>query len=94
MKMKTRVQRIKKWLKVKHPSSCPFFGGERKLSQRTIRAHCKFCSGLFGHNIILCPCGEFGVEYVTEKATEFVEAWDKLHEICPILYEELWKENK
>ncbi len=81
MKMKTRVQRIKKWLKKHESFSCPFIPRRsRYVPEQTLRRHCEFCEGLFNYNRNgTCPCYYFSEELVKEKAQQFVDSWDKLH---------------
>ena len=80
MMLKTRVQRIKRWLTDPSDDRCPFNNNPR-MSESTKEEHCRFCKSIVGcPNKIFCPCTVFGVDEVVEKATKFVNDWDKLHE--------------
>ncbi len=81
MKAKTRVKRIKKWLKNPSSSNCPFMSKPKLISHQIKRGHCNFCEGLFNYEKdTRCPCSYFGEELVGKRAQQFVDSWNKLHE--------------
>ncbi len=80
MKLKTRVQKIKKWLNMDDNSLCPFFKRGTYIAYISMQKHCAFCEGLFNYEKLgKCPCYMVTEEFVTEKAQQFVDSWDKLH---------------
>ena len=78
---------VREWLK-EYPETtrdhtCPWFSGYMVLDDLCLRDKHR-CNRLFpklGHVINGCPCEQFGIDYVTRKAEEFVKEWEERKEL-------------